>query len=155
MAEPTETKLMQLEFWKQFIEYAKNNKTTLRLRMPKAQHWYSLAIGSSIAHLSLTINTQQNTVGCELYIPHEKSLFNELVKRKDLIEREIGSSLEWMELANKKASRIKISKDSDVENSAGWTADFAWLKEKGELFQRVFQKHMREAKAVEVVVPQK
>jgi hypothetical protein len=153
MSEPTETKLMQLEFWKKFMEFSKNNKSTLRLKKPRPQHWYTVAIGSSIAYLSFTINTQQNTVGCELYIPREKSLFTELMKKKDQIEKEVGQSLEWMELANKKASRIKISKDSDIENAEGWNRDFGWLKEKGELFQRVFQKYMKEAKAIEVITP--
>lgn len=152
-AEPTETKLMQLEFWQKFIEFAKNNKTALRLRNPRPQHWYDIAIGSSITHLALTINTQQNTVGCELYIPHEKALFNELIRKKEQIEKDMGEKLEWMELAEKKASRIKLSKEADIENVHEWNSYFAWLKEKGELFQRVFQKYLREARAVDMSVP--
>jgi hypothetical protein len=152
-AEPTKTKLMQLEFWQKFIEFAKNNKTALRLRNPRAQHWYDIAIGSSFTHLSLTINTQQNTLGCGLYIMHEKALFNELVKKKEQIEKDIGEQLEWMPLAEKKASRIKISKEVDIENVHEWENYFAWLKEKGELFQRVFQKYLREARAVDLPIP--
>src|SRR3989338_11068327 len=133
-SELTETKLQQKEFWTKFIEYAKNNTTKLGLRNPRPQHWYSIAIGSSIAHMSFTINTQENVLGCEIYIRTEKWLFQELLKNKEQIENEICEKLEWMELTGKKASRIKISREADIENTAEWDNYHKWLKEKSEAF---------------------
>lgn len=143
-AQPSETKLLQLQFWNRFKESIANTKTTLRLRSPRPQHWYNLAIGSSVAHMALTINTQDKTMGCELYIPREKKLFAALTSHKEAIEREFGEQLEWMELHGKKASRIKVSRDADIENEEGWDDLFKWLKEKAERFQAVFPKYMKQ-----------
>ena len=84
-------------------------------------------------------------MGCELYIPREKKLFAALASHKEEIRREFGEQLEWMELPGKKASRIKVSRDADIENSEGWDDLFKWLKEKAEKFQAVFPKYMKQA----------
>jgi hypothetical protein len=144
-AQPSETKLLQLHFWIEFKESLANAKTTLRLQSPRPQHWYNVAIGSAVAHMALTINTQDKTVGCELYIPREKKLFAALASNKEAIEKEFGEQLEWMELPGKKASRIKVSRDADIENEEGWDHLFKWLKEKAEKFQAVFPKYMKQA----------
>jgi hypothetical protein len=143
--QPSETKLLQLQFWNKFREFVANTKTTLRLRAPRPQHWYTLAIGSSMAHLSATINTQGKALGCELYIPREKRLFAALAGHKEAIEKEFGEALEWMELPGKKASRIKASRDADIENEGEWDDYFKWLKEEAEKFQAVFPKHIKQA----------
>ena len=69
-----------------------------------------------MAHLSVTINTQDKTLGCELYVPREKKLFAALADRKEAIEKEFGEALEWMELPGKKASRIKVSRDATAKS---------------------------------------
>jgi hypothetical protein len=147
-AQPSETKLQQLRFWNKFKESLANTSSTLRLQSPRPQHWYNLAIGSSVAHMALTINTQDKTMGCELYIPREKRLFATLASRKEAIEKEFGEQLEWMELPGKKASRIKVSRDADIENEEDWDDLFKWLREKAERFQAVFPKFMKQAQVV-------
>jgi hypothetical protein len=144
-APPSETKLLQLQLWSRFTESIANTTTTLRLQRPRPQHWYDLAIGSSVAHIALTMNTQDKTMGCELYIPREKKLFAALASHKEAIEKEFGEQLEWMELPGKKASRIKVSRDADIENEERWDDFFKWLKEKAERFQAVFPKYMKQA----------
>lgn len=143
-AQPSETKALQLHFWSKFKESLANTKTTLRPQSPRPQHWYNLAIGSSVAHLGLTINTQDKSLGCELYIPREKTLFAILANQKEAIEKEIGEQLEWMDLPGKKASRIKVSRDADIENEENWGDFFKWLREKAEKFQAVFPKYMKQ-----------
>lgn len=145
-SEPTETKLTQLEFWNKFIDYCENNKSKLRFRKARPQHWYNVAIGSSIAHLSFTINTQDDRIGCEIYIPKEKDLFTQLNENRENIEKELGVKLEWMGLEGKKASRIKISKEASLDNTAEWASYFKWLKDVGEKFQEVFGRYMKKAK---------
>ncbi len=140
----SETKLMQLEFWDGFKEYSKEQDTKLSMRKPRPQHWYSLSVGSSDAHLSLTINTQTNELGCELYIPEKKELFEKLKEHKKQIEKEVGENLNWMELPNKKASRIKISRDADLEDKDEWDSYFEWTKTQAETFYDIFGKYIRE-----------
>jgi hypothetical protein len=144
-AQPSETKLLQMQFWNKFKDSTANTRTTLRLQSPRPQHWYNLAIGSSAAHIGLTINTQDKTIGCELYIPREKKMFAVLASHKEAIEKEFGEQLEWMELPGKKASRIKVSRDADIENEGGWNDYFNWLKQKAEGFQAVFPKYIKQA----------
>lgn len=144
----SDTKALQLEFWNKFKEYAQNKKTKLRLRNTSPQHWYDISYGSSQSHIALTINTQSDTIACEIYIGDSKSLFAELSKHKQEIEQELGEKLEWMELPGKKASRIKLSKEGAVSETAKWEEYFEWLKTKAEDFQKAFLKYAKDRKSV-------
>lgn len=141
--ELTETKMLQLDFWNDFKEYAKKENTNLSLRKARPQHWYDISIGFSGVHMSLTLNTRDDMMGVEIYIPNNKELFNRLKENKNIIENEIGAELEWMELPDKKASRIKISKSADINDTEEWNNYFAWLKSNAEKFKKVFYKHIR------------
>ena len=143
ISEPTETKLMQLEFWEKYKEKIDSEKSILRTRNPRPQHWYNFAIGSSIAQLTYTVNTQDNEIGCEIYIRNEKELFQFLLQSKDKIEKELGEKLVWMELPGKKASRIKLIHEGDISDQENWESYFEWMKEKGENFQKVFSKYIK------------
>ncbi len=142
----TDTKLLQLDFWNKFKEYAQSNNSKLRLRKAYPQHWYDISFGSSEAHISLTINSQSNQIACEIYISNSKDLFYELEKQKDKIEQELGTKLEWMALEGKKASRIKISSEADINDSEKWNEYFEWLENTASKFQKVFLKNVNKVK---------
>ena len=142
-SELTETKTLQLEFWNKFKEYAQNNSSKLKLRKTYPQHWYDLSFGNSEAHISLTINSKNNFIATEIYIPDSKKLFYGLEKYKNNIEQELNAKLKWMILEGKKASRIKLSKESDVNQIENWEEYFEWLKNTAEKFQKVFAKYVR------------
>jgi len=137
----SETKTMQLAFWNQFKEYTKAKLTTLKLRKTYPQHWYNISIGCSEAHITLTINTQLNLMGCEIYIPDSKELFKYLEQDKEQIETELHEVLEWSELPGKKASRIKLYANADISDDNTWEGYFEWLSTKADLFQKVFSKY--------------
>lgn len=142
----TDTKLLQLDFWNKFKEYAQSNNSKLRLRKAYPQHWYDISFGSSEAHISLTINSQSNQIACEIYIPNSKDLFYELEKQKEKIEQELSMKLEWMALEGKKASRIKISSEADINDSEKWNEYFEWLENTASKFQKVFLKNVNRVK---------
>lgn len=142
----TNTKLLQLEFWNKFKEYNNENNSVLRLRTPRPQHWYDVAIGNRDAHISLTIDSQKNVLGCEIYISNLKELFYILEKNKEKIEGKLNLKLEWFPLEGKKASRIKITKDFNFANTDDWDEGFKWLKETAENFQNVFVQFIRKYK---------
>ena len=146
--QPSDTKLLQLQFWSRFREFVGSTETSLRLQSPRPQQWYNLAVGSSMAHVAVTVNTQDKTLGCELYIKREKRLFFALAANKEAIERECGEALEWMELPGKKASRIKVSRDADIDNEGDWDDYFKWLKQKAEKFRAIFPKYIRQAEII-------
>lgn len=140
-AELTDTKVQQMEFWNGFKEYAKLNNSKLRLQKSYPQHWSNISIGSSNAHISLTINSRDNLFGAEIYIPDNKELYEHLFEQKTEIEKELGESLEWMELPNKKASRLKISTQGNFAEHDKWEDYFDWMLKKAEKFQEVFPKY--------------
>jgi hypothetical protein len=139
-AELNEYGIQKLAFWGKFKEYSLNKKTKLKLRKPRPQHWYDISIGSSTAHIALTINSVDDIVTCELYIPNSKELFNKLYADKEQIEAELAASLDWMELPERKASRIRIAHKADTDDPAKWEEYFAWLLQEAEQFHKVFSK---------------
>jgi len=142
----TDTKVMQLNFWDKFKEYAQNKGTTLRLRKTNPAHWYDISIGSSEAYVALTVNTKTNLIECGLYISNSKQLYHELAKYRDEIEKELKNKLEWMELQGNKASRIRLRREADLDATEKWDDYFEWLKTEAEAFQTVFLKYIKQIK---------
>ncbi len=142
----SDRKLMQLEFWTRFKEYASEHRTTLRLRKAYPQHWYDISIGNSKSHLSLVVDADNEQIRCEFYIPDSKPLFNVLYDTKDAIESNLLHELEWMELEGKKASRIRTMHTIDVANNVNWEACFQWLMDTGHQFQMVFSDQLKKLK---------
>lgn len=143
--ELTNTKLQQLEFWKNFKEYVSVKNSSLKLRTPRPQHWFDVSIGSSEAHIALLINTRENLVGCELYIPDNKDLYNYLQERQEEVEKNIESKIEWVD-ANK-ASMLKTKSPAgelfDTEKQKEY---FDWLLSQTVKFTKVFGKYIKEFK---------
>lgn len=145
--ELTTTKLAQLDFWNQFKEYAQQQHTKLRVRKGSPQHWTDISIGQSEAHVTLTINSKDNSLSVELYIPDNKELFQQLQIRQSEIEKDLGEPLVWMALPEKKASRAKVMMLGDVEEKAHWQSYFEWLLREAEKFRSVFPKYIKDALA--------
>ena len=96
----SETKKLNLDFWQEFNEYAFNKEEfskSFSKRKAQPQHWYDLSIGTSVYHLGLTVNTQKKMLGTEIYINDDKEMFHKFKSNAALIEREIGSKIEWIE----------------------------------------------------------
>ena len=141
----TNTKIQQLDFWAKFKEYVKAKDSKIRLQTPRPQHWYDISMGSSEAHVALTINSRENLLNCGIYISRNKDLFNFLRESREEIEKEIGEKAEWVDAAV--ASRIAIKKGvSGVFNQTDVEKYYEWLYEKTVLFQRVFGKYFKEFK---------
>lgn len=138
----SDTKTKQLEFWQQFQEYASTNHPELKLRTPRPQHWYDVAIGRSDSHIALSINSREDKVGCELYIPDSKDLYKSLLSSKPQIEKELALAepLDWQELPGKKASRVRALHDFQFADAGTWQGAFAWLTETCIRFKTVLGK---------------
>jgi hypothetical protein len=138
----TDTKIKQLEFWQQSIEYATANKSVIKYRSPRPQHWFNVSIGRSDSQIALTVDTRENDVRCELYIPDSKDRYQALLANKDKIENELGISkeLEWQELPGKKASRIRVTNGFNFSDATTWESAFAWLIDMTARFKKVFSK---------------
>lgn len=146
-SKPTrETKLtmLQLEFWTEFKEYLQTNKSFLKTRKPRAQHWYDISIGNSKAHIALTVVSNQNFITTGIYIPDSKELYYELEKNKEAIEQELSFQFDWHPLENKKASRITLTRDNvDIFDTEQWNEYFEWFKSKSEAIHKIFNKYVK------------
>lgn len=137
----TETKKLQLDFWSSLRDYANENNYNVNFRKPNPQHWYDISFGSSDAHITLTVNTQKDEMACEIYIPDSKETYNRYLENKEDIEKNIGDKLEWYELPDKKASRIKLTKPYSIQDKENWEEAFNWFIDKVRLFKVEFSKY--------------
>ncbi|QAA76385.1 MAG: hypothetical protein BIP78_0619 [Candidatus Bipolaricaulis sibiricus] len=138
----TDTKTKQLEFWQQLKQFATTRCPELKLRTPRPQHWFDVAIGRSDCRVALVVDSREDKVRCELYIPDSKELYRTFLSRKAEIEKEldIAEELEWQELPGKKASRICALHSFRFADTTTWEGAFGWLIETARRFKRVFAK---------------
>jgi hypothetical protein len=141
----TDTTTKQLEFWQQLKEFAAEKHPELKLRTPRPQHWFDVAIGRSDCHVCLIVDSRQDKVRCELYISDSKELYKDLLDSKDQIEKELGlvGQMEWRELPGKKASRIQALHSFKFDDATTWNNAFQWLSETALKFRKVFSKNWR------------
>ena len=140
------TKQQQLKFWGDWIDYLKTTKSFLKPRKPIPQPWSIISAGRTGFHFAAVINTKSDLLGAEVYIdiPESKELFAELLKQKDSIEEQLGFSMDWQELPNKRASRVIVTMaDSPLSDEAKWSEYFEWLKVTLEKMDKVFRPIIR------------
>ena len=138
------TDLLKLEFWTGFNDAMSNNDTFkhhFRSRKASPQHWYELSIGSSAYHVGLTINTQKQNIGTEIYINDDKELFERFKMHKDEISTMLNSEVEWREA--KKACRIFITTNINPKKRECWAKAYKWFLEKAIVFKGVASKFDR------------
>ena len=96
----------RVEFWNQFNNVLVERGKPFNVRKATTDHWYNVAIGTSDAHIDITLLNKDSVIGVELYITDNKELFDKLYQKKDEIEADLGLELDWRRLNNSKASRI-------------------------------------------------
>lgn len=99
----------RLEFWNRFNEILIDRGKPFNVRKATTESWYSVAIGTSEAHVDMNLVNKDSVVCIDLYISDNKELFDKLLLNKDKIEEELGLKLIWDRLDNGKASRIKYN----------------------------------------------
>lgn len=135
----SELKLGQQGFFERVRNYGEANaKYVKSWPKPSPQQWYDIATGSSQAHFDLTVNSMQKRVAVCLYILNNKELFVKLDSLRDEIESKLGSKLEWLELPQKKASRVVLSRPGDFADEAQSQELVEWMAMNTDNFARVF-----------------
>lgn len=140
--ELTDTKSLQLEFWTKFNEFIEG-KVSFNSRKPRPQHWYDISYGNSHSHISLAMDTRNNFLNVDVYIPDNVELFKKLLEKKEEIEKQINFSLDWRELPERKACRISHSiMEFDLQNKSNWTEFYSEMIDKVEKLKLVFSKYV-------------
>lgn len=134
---------MQLDFWQSFAEYAfkrEDFKKTFSRRKAQPQHWYDVSVGSSVYHITFTINSQKKKIGAEIYVHDHKETYEQFKSRATEIEQELGVDIIWRE-ANKDC-RILILHDGDVKKGPdSWEAYFDWFCDMGIKLRKIALKY--------------
>lgn len=139
------TQQLRQEYWLAFqtrafekAEFAKNfNRTKAGY-----DHWMNFAVGSSACHLAVDQIRKYGQVFVELYIDDDKDLFHALYSHKDEIEASCGFTLDWRELPERKASRIVVERDADLDDKSTWNEQFDWIAETLLQMKKAFKKHL-------------
>lgn len=97
----------RLAFWEQFNQIVIARGRPFNVRKATTDHWYDIAIGTSEAHIAISLINKDGYIVVEVYISNNKDMFDGLEARKEEIEAALGFELIWDRLDKKKASRIK------------------------------------------------
>lgn len=96
----------RFNFWNKFNEIVASRNKPFNIRKATTDHWYNVALGTSEAHISITLVNKTNSIGIEVYINDNKELFDKLYSESESIQNELGFYMDWQRLDDKKASRI-------------------------------------------------
>lgn len=133
---------LQKQFWSGLKQFADQANSHLKFAKNPHGYWWNISLGSSKCHICLTLNSQKNYIGCEIYIPEDKSVFRKLVSKKDEIENDLGEELTWQELPNAIASRIILTYDANSKDRSKWVEYYEWMIATAEDFFEVFSKYV-------------
>ncbi len=150
----SETKAIQLKFWTAFRDYLINAGSPLRPQKPFPQHWTNYGVGRSGFMLGALLNSMENRVGVELYINHPdaKALFRLLERQKDEIEQNLGFSMDWEYLPDRKGCRIVHYRPSvDPLDESRWDDIRIWMKDRLERLDKALRPRIRNLNAEDFV----
>jgi hypothetical protein len=146
VAEVTEGKRLQLEFWTAFRDYAGQHAKRIRPTKPLPQHWMTVALGRSGFHLSgIASVSGELELRVEFVIVHTKSAtcFTKLEAERAAIEAEFGEPLTWYSAEGVKARRIFLRRAADLEDRSAWPEYCEWLTVKLDRLHEVFQPRVK------------
>ncbi|MEO1236996.1 MAG: DUF4268 domain-containing protein [Planctomycetota bacterium] len=129
-AAPSETRLLQLEYWQGLRQLLLDRKSEVKPQKPRLQHWTNFALGRSHFGMHASVNTQKNflRIGVSCYEPDADAHFNLLLDQKTDIETEVGTQLDWDALPNRKECRIAIVREGiDPTDRSDWPQQHSWL----------------------------
>ena len=139
----SDTEILKLDFWTGFNEAMSHHEkftTSFRTRKVGPHHYYDLKIGSSEYQVVLTINTQKQHIGADLYINDNKELFHVFQQHKEEIANLLQSEVEWRETEDKKASSIMIFTNINPWTRECWGKAYEWFLEKAIVFKDIASK---------------
>lgn len=146
----TETKQLQREYWAALREYMLENGSSVKPTKPLPQHWMNFAVGRSNFYMHSLANMKEGRIGLGLAMTglEAKPHFHLLLREREEIEEEFGEPLEWLELPERKESRVMLHDlEADPNDRNDWPAQHAWITEKLEKFDSVFRQRIKQLDA--------
>ena len=139
--ELSEARQLQLDWWTMFREALVASNLVGSTPMPRAQYWYDIGLGRTGLYLSNVANTYDNRIGVRVYL-HGKSggdsALEQLSADRELIEQEIGESLQWNPNPDNKDKIIAISRSADLSDRKQWSEYISWMLDMTKRFREAF-----------------
>ncbi len=144
--ELSETRKTQLKFWTNFRDKISETGKIRSLQTPRPQYWFDVALGKSGIHLSNTFNTDKNEIGARVYIGNKQvdEWLPYFESKKEQIESQIGSKLEWNPNPDNRDKIIGLTKHFKLENKKEWDQAIIWLVGETLKFKKAFSEAIKE-----------
>jgi hypothetical protein len=139
-------------FWTQALDALKESPCNLFDNInPSNSNW--LSAGSGMRHVPYILIFGTKEIRVELGISRadkreNKWIFDELHKRKELIEDSFGNALIWDRLDNNKQSSIRYRKSIDGYNEDNWPEIIEWMLDHMKRLEKALKPHLVEVNEV-------
>lgn len=146
----TDYKKLQLEFWTLFKNYLVLSDSPVKPRKPYPSHYTMYAIGRTdfVLLAYIEIKKEMIGVGLEMSGPHAKHHYFLLLRDRASIEKELGTSLRWLELEKHERSQIlKEIWGKNLYDRQPWPEMFDWMKTNLDQFHSVLGSKIRQLRA--------
>lgn len=145
----SETKDKYRAYFQSLIDELREVHKFTNARAGQPQNWYTFSSENSRVFRYSTSFAQGGRVRVEAYIDcgdktQNEKLFDCLLAEKDSIEAEFGSVLSWERLDSRRACRVAIYKDGDIDVESEVLADIKkWTIENLLKFKAVFAERVK------------
>ena len=138
------------EFWGEFIQYCRDNDGIYSTNTPVGDNWIgksikvpygigmNAVIGYDFARVEIYFNSGDKNLN--------KSVFDYLFSKREVIEQEYGSSLIWERLSDKTTCRVKEEKECHPFDMEDKTEVFEFLKSASDRMSVIFHNHILDYK---------
>ena len=142
----SDTRRLQLEWWTAFRDALLAAKVVASAQTPRPQHWYDVPLGRSGIVLSNTANTNDGRIGVRVYLRARHGgnfVLEQLMADREVIEDEIGTSLEWNPNPENKDKVIGVYHDAGLSDRDLWDEYLKWMVDMNKRFRNVFGPRVR------------
>lgn len=125
-----DTQKLRLAYWQRYYELALADEAFSRVfkpRKPSTDHWSTLSIGRSDAHMSLQMLASKSMVGIEFYVPDDKELAHQAIDASEMLAEAVGAQVTAPFEAGKAAGVRFYKEECDVKrHREKWGSYIAW-----------------------------
>lgn len=119
-AEASETQEKYRTYYQSLLDELRNVHKFTNAKAAQPQNWYTFASENSKIYKYSTAFAQGGRVRVEIYIDsgekvRNEAIFDALFLQKDAINAAYGAELEWEKLETKRACRIAVYRDGDID----------------------------------------
>jgi hypothetical protein len=152
----SDTRQTQLRYWTAFRAYMQE-KSIVQCEEAKARQWLSFRLGIGGVSIASEISTWNSENGVSepeirvdlaLWGKRAKARYAILHEKRDKIEQTLGVPVTWYSTETTNSCSVYVRRTADFFSEQLWPEQHQWLKERVELFHRVFLPYVDELRAV-------